>query len=197
MRRLLSSAAAVLIAIGAIAISGAALAYFSSEGTGSAQAAVTKLTAPTISAVTVTGSAVALTWGAVTPPGSGTVSYYVTRDGGEPAGTCATVVAPQTATKCTDATLAIGEHDYTVTATWETWTATSGGKTTKTTVGPATQFTIAASNTTPAAGATTNLTITARDASGATDASYTGSHSLVFAGASPGEPQRHSSYRRQ
>lgn len=185
MRRLLSSVAFALLAIGAVVVAGSAVAYFSSKGTGSAQAAVTKLTAPTISAVTVTGSAVALTWGAVTPPGSGTVRYYVTRDGGQPAGTCATPVAPQTATKCTDAGLVIGEHTYTVTATWETWTATGGAKTAKTTVGPATQFTIAASNTTLAAGATTNLTITARDANGATDASYTGSHSLVFAGASP------------
>ena len=184
MRRVLSSAAAALIAIGAIALAGSALAYFSSEGSGSAQAAVTKLTAPTISATTVAGASVALTWSSVTPPGSDTVRYYVTRDGGEPAGTCATAVAPQTATKCTDAGLAIGEHTYTVTAVWETWTAVSGAKTAKTTVGPATQFTIATSNPTPAAGATTNLTITARDANGATDASYTGSHSLIFAGAS-------------
>ncbi len=184
MRRFLSSAAAGLIAIGVIALAGSALAYFSSKGAGSAQAAVTKLNAPAISAVTVTGSAVALTWSSVTAPGSGTVRYYVTRDGGEPAGTCATAVAPQTATKCTDAGLAVGEHTYTVTAAWKTWTAVSGSKTTKVTVGPATQFTIAASNTTPAAGATTNLTITARDANGATDASYTGSHTLVFAGAS-------------
>jgi hypothetical protein len=186
MRRLLSTAAVILLAIGTIVVGGSALAYFSSEGAGSAHAAVTKLTAPTITATTVTGSAISLTWSAVTAPGAGMVRYYVTRDGGEPASTCATAVAPQTAIKCTDASLAIGEHTYTVTATWETWTAVSGAKTAKTTVGPATQFTIAASSTTLAAGATTNLTITARDANGATDASYTGSHSLVFDGASPG-----------
>ncbi|HEX7293518.1 MAG TPA: hypothetical protein VF259_03145, partial [Solirubrobacterales bacterium] len=189
MRRLLP--AAVLLAVVAVVAGGSALAFFTSEGSGSAQAAVSKLTAPSISAVTVTGSAVALTWGSVTAPGSGTVRYYVTRDGGEPAGTCATAVAPQTATKCTDAALAIGEHTYTVTAVWETWTAVSSVKAAKTTVGPATQFTITASSVTPAAGATTNLTITARDANGVTDASYTGSHSLVFAGAaaSPGGHQ--------
>lgn len=185
MRRLLSTATVVLLAIGTIVVGGSALAYFSSEGTGSAQAAVTKLTAPTISAVTATGSAVALAWNAVTPPGAGIVSYYVTRDGGEPAGTCATSVAPQTAVKCTDASLSIGEHTYTVTAVWETWTAVSSAKTAKVTVGPASQFTIAASTTTPVVNGSTNLTITARDEKGNTDAAYTGAHSLVFSGALP------------
>jgi len=184
MRRLLSSAAAVLIATGAIGLGGNALAYFSSEGAGSAQAAVTQLTAPTISAATVAGATVSLTWSAVTPPGAGTVDYYVTRNGGEPAGTCAAAVAPQSATKCVDAGLALGEYTYTVTAIWETWTAVGGAKTAKVVPGPATQFTIATSNPTPAAGASTNLTITARDENGYTAISHTGSHSLVFAGAS-------------
>ena len=64
-----------------------AFAYFSANGTGNAAAAVTKLTAPTITAATpAAGGAVTLTWSAVTPPGEGTVSYYVTRDGGTPGG---------------------------------------------------------------------------------------------------------------
>ena len=35
-----------------------------------------------------------VTWGAVTAPGAGTVTYYVTRDGGKPAGNCPTDAAP-------------------------------------------------------------------------------------------------------
>ena len=69
-------------------------------------------------------------------------------------------------------------------AVWETWTATSAVKTAKVTVGGATRFTIAANTTTPAPSGSVNLTITARDQSGSAVTTYTGSHSLVFAGAS-------------
>ncbi len=49
--------------------SGSALAYFSSAGGGTASAAVTALTAPTISAATAgAGGTVSLTWKAVTAP---------------------------------------------------------------------------------------------------------------------------------
>jgi hypothetical protein len=43
---------------------------------------------------------------------------------------------------------------------------------------------LSAASTTPAAGASDNLTITAQDSYGNTDTSYAGSHSLVFSGAS-------------
>ncbi len=90
MRRLCAAGlAAVLLAALAVTVGSSALAYFSGEGSGSASAAVTKLTAPTISAATpAAGGTVTLTWGAVTPPGAGSVTYSVTRDGGNPAGTC-------------------------------------------------------------------------------------------------------------
>jgi hypothetical protein len=182
MKRLLPPAIALLLA-SAGAIGGSALAYFSSEGTGSAQAAVSKLTAPAIGAATPSAGTVALTWSAASAPGVGSVSYYVTRDGGQPAGNCPTAAAPTAVTTCTDSGVAIGGHEYTVTAVWETWTATSGVKAANVTVGPATQFTIAASTTTPAVNGSVNLTISARDVNGALVTTHAGSHSLVFAGA--------------
>src|SRR6476620_11611153 len=180
-----SGVAGFLIGVLAIALAGNAVAYFSGRGTGNAAAAVSKLTAPTISAATpAAGGAVTLTWGAVTPPGEGTVTYYVRRDGGEPAGNCPGKAAPTAVTTCVDGAVPIGEHTYEVTAVWHTWEATSAGKTAKITVGVVTSFTVAASATSIVAGGSSNLTITAKDEKGNTVTTYTGSHSLVFSGAS-------------
>jgi len=180
-----SGVAGFLIGVLAIALAGTAVAYFSGSGTGNAAAAVSKLTAPTISAATpAAGGAVTLTWGAVTPPGEGTVTYYVRRDGGEPAGNCPGKAAPTAVTTCVDGAVPIGEHTYEVTAVWHTWEATSAGKTAKITVGVVTSFTVAASATSIVAGGSSNLTITAKDEKGNTVTTYTGSHSLVFSGAS-------------
>jgi hypothetical protein len=186
MRRLSAAGlAAAMLALLAVALGGSALAYFSSEGSGSASAAVTKLTAPTISAATpAAGGTVTLTWGAVTPPGTGSVTYFVSRDGGNPAGTCPTAAAPTTVITCKDSGVAVGEHVYRVTALWETWTAVGGTKTANVTIGETTQFTISGSTAAPAAGGAVNLTITAKDAGNSTVTTYTGSHSLIFSGAS-------------
>jgi fructose/tagatose bisphosphate aldolase len=177
--------AAALLAALVVAVGGSALAYFTSEGSGTASAAVTKLTAPTISAATpAVGGTVTLTWGAVTPPDTGSVTYFVSRDGGAAAGTCPTAAAPTAVLTCKDSGVAVGEHTYKVTALWETWTAASGGKTANVTIGETTKFTISGSTAAPAAGGAVNLTITAKDANNATVTTYTGSHSLIFAGAS-------------
>jgi hypothetical protein len=174
---------AVLVVAGSVGRS--ALAYFSATGTGTAAAAVSKLTAPTISAATpAAGGTVAISWGAVASPGVGTVSYYVTRDGGQPAGNCPTAGSPGTGTSCTDSGVVVGEHSYKVTAVFQTWSATSAAKAATVTVGEATKFTISGSTTTPLAGAVVNLTITAKDAAGSTVTTYAGSHSLIFSGAS-------------
>jgi hypothetical protein len=176
--------AGCLLAAVAIALAGTALAYFSNNGTGSASAAVMKLTAPTITAATpAAGGAVTLTWSALTPPGEGTVSYYVKRDGGAPAGNCPSQSSPSGVTTCTDGTVPIGEHTYEVTARWRTWEVTSSGKTAKVTVGTVATFAVSASPTSMAAGGTSNLTITARDEKGSTVTTYTGAHNLVFSGA--------------
>src|SRR5215217_2410750 len=103
MRRLCGAALSmVLLSALVLALAGSALAYFSSVGSGSASAAVTNLPAPTIATATPEAGAVTLTWGAVTPPGAGTVTYYVTRDGGAPAGTCPTAAAPTAVLTCKD-----------------------------------------------------------------------------------------------
>ncbi|HET7119791.1 MAG TPA: hypothetical protein VFI17_00915 [Solirubrobacterales bacterium] len=181
----LSGVAGFLFAAVALALVGSAFSYFSANGTGNASAALSKLTAPTITAATpAAGGAVTLTWGAVTPPGEGTVTYYVTRDGGEAAGNCPDQPSPAAVTTCTDGAVPIGEHTYEVTAVWHTWEATSAAKTAKITVGTVVAFTISASASSITAGGSSNLTITAKDEKGNTVTTYTGSHSLTFSGAS-------------
>jgi hypothetical protein len=179
------SVAGVVVVMATVLLVGSAVAYFSASGTGSAAAAVSKLTVPTITAATpAAGGAVTLTWSAVTPPGEGTVSYYVSRDGGEPAGNCPGKPAPAAVTTCIDGAVPIGEHTYEVTAVWRSWAATSSGKTAKITVGTVVAFSVAASATSITAGGSSNLTITAKDEKGNTVTTYTGSHSLIFSGAS-------------
>jgi hypothetical protein len=183
-RARLSGVASFALAVACVLLVGNAVAYFSANGAGSAAGAVTKLTAPTISTATpAAGGAVTLTWGAVTPPGEGAVTYYVTRDSGEPAGNCPGKPAPTAVTTCIDGAVPIGEHVYEVTAVWHSWEATSSGKTAKITVGTVVAFTVAASATSITAGGSSNLTITAKDEKGNTVTTYTGSHSLIFSGA--------------
>jgi hypothetical protein len=164
---------------------GSAFAYFSTTGTGDATASVAKFSAPTISsALPAVGGTVALTWTAVTPPGAGTVTYAVIRDGGEPAGNCPTVSSRGTGVTCTDQGLEVGTHTYTVTAKWRTWNSTSGSTQAKVTVGAATELSLSAASTTPGVGVADNLTIAALDEKGSTVTTYTGSKSLTFSGAS-------------
>ncbi len=187
MRRLLPSgltSAALAVALLVATVSGTALAYFTTTGAGNTSAGVSKLTAPTISAATpAVGGTVALTWGAVTPPGTGTVTYSVTRDGGAPAGNCPSGASPVVVTTCTDSGVEVGTHSYVVTAKWRSWSATSSTATAKITVGPITHFDLKAASASPIAGANNSLTITAQDANDATVTTYTGSHNLVFSGA--------------
>jgi len=185
----ISGVAGSILVVALLAIVASAVSYFTANGTGNASAAISKLTAPAITAATpAAGGTVALTWSPMAAPGEGTVTYYVTRDGGKAAGNCPEQAAPTAVTTCTDGSVPIGEHTYVVTALWRTWQATSAGKTAKVTVGAATTFTVSASATSITAGGSSNLTITAKDEAGSTVTSYTGSHSLVFsgAGAAPG-----------
>jgi hypothetical protein len=175
----LASAALIVV------LCGSAFAYLSTTGTGSATASVAKFSAPTISsALPAIGGTVALTWTAVTAPGTGTVTYAVIRDGNEPAGNCPTVSSRGTGTTCTDSGLEVGTHTYTVTAKWRTWNSTSGSTQANIAVGAATHFTIGAASTAPGVSVADNLTISALDEKGSTVTTYTGSHNLVFSGAS-------------
>ncbi len=160
-----------------------ASAYWSNSGEVSASANLATLSAPTISSATPGAEAVELTWSAVTAPGTGTVEYYVTRDGGVPSGGCPSSSSHSTATSCTDTGVAIGTHGYTVTTVWRTWTATSTATSATVAFGPATQLQLEASSATPLAGEADNLTVTAKDASNNTVGTYSGSHSLIFEGA--------------
>jgi hypothetical protein len=185
MRRLRATRiAGVLVTVTAVAMAGNAIAYFSGDGTGNAAAAVTKLTAPTFTAATpAVGGKVTLTWGALTPPGTGTVTYYVTRDGGEPAATCPGEAAPTTVKTCVDEKVPVGKHTYEVTALWHTWEATSTPRTAEVSIGAAAYFTVTATATSIVANGTSNLSIAARDEIGQTVSTYTGNHSIVFSGA--------------
>ncbi len=178
-------AGALVLVTLAAAIAGSALAYFTAAGLGSAEAKVSALTTPSITAATANvGGTVSLSWSAATAPGAEVVKYYVTRDGGSPGGTCAAPAVPAAAISCVDSGLEVGKHTYTVTAVWRSWSATSGASSATVAIGAATHFTITAATTTPTVAAANNLTITAKDEKESTVTSYTGSHTLVFSGAS-------------
>jgi hypothetical protein len=188
MTRRAISRLGALCAIAIAIASGSALAYFSAAGGGTAAAAVTTLGTPTISAATAaTGGTVALTWKAVTAPDGSPVTYYVTRNGGEAAGTCPGAEEPETRTTCTDSGLAPGKYEYKVTAVWSTWSKTSAVFSATVTVGPVAKFTITGSSATPATGTGVNLVIIATDAAGGKVTTFTGSHNLIFEGAATSE----------
>ena len=120
-------AAAILATAAAfMSISAAeASAYFPSTGAGAGAGPVAKLAQPGSVKASAEGTSVVIGWAGVSAPGSGVVDYYVTRDGGQPAGNCPTAAAPSTQTTCTDSGLSAGSHTYTVTAVWRSWSASS------------------------------------------------------------------------
>jgi hypothetical protein len=187
MRRLLPSSLATIVAFTVLAISaaGTAVAYFTTIGIGeSTPAVVSQITKPVITAATPeAGGTVALAWGAVTAPGTGNVTYTVSRNGEKAGGTCSTTLSVST---CTDSGLEPGTYTYVVTAKWRSWTASSSSKAATVTVGPVHHLVLGATSLTPTAGAADNLTITAQDAKGGTVTTYTGSHNITFSGASAG-----------
>ena len=157
-------------------------AYWTTSGAGIGDGTAGTLAAPAVSGIAGPGI-VSLSWTAVTPPGTGTVAYYVTR-GGDAGGNCPTSAAPAPVLTCTDSGLSAGTYTYTVTAVWRSWTSgSSPAVPVLVASGAFTRFVLAAATTTPTAGQADNLTITAKDADGNTVASYTGSHNLTFAGA--------------
>ncbi len=174
----------IFLPVAVLALSVAAWAYWSAPSSGSAGGHVGTLAAPSITGATPGAGTVALTWSAVSAPGGGTVSYYVSRDGGAPAGSCPGSSAPATQTSCTDSGLSVGKHSYTVTAVWRSWTARSESASAQVSSGAATHLVLEPATTTPTAGVADDLTITAEDASGNTVTSYSGAKSLTFGGAS-------------
>jgi len=126
----------VLVLLAALAASTAAWAYWTAQSSGRATGKVGALSSPTVSSATGGAESVALSWSSVSAPGSGPVKYYVSRDGSTPGGSCAASSAPSSATSCTDAGASPGEHSYTVTAVWRSWSATSSAKPATTTSKP-------------------------------------------------------------
>ncbi len=182
LRRAVCLAATAALLAGCVC-PGSADAFWPNSGEGTGHASLATLATPTITGATPGGETVVLTWSAVTPPGSGTVEYYVTRDGGAPSSGCPSSTAPSTVTTCTDTGVTVAAHEYTVTARWHGWSASSTAKSVTVTYGPATQLVLEAASTKPVAGEADNLTVTAKDALGRTVTSYTGTHSLTFEGA--------------
>jgi hypothetical protein len=135
-RPLLGNRRLAAVTLGLLALATVAVAYWSAAGSGSATGSVATLTAPSISDATPGTGTVALTWTSVTPPGSGPVTYYVSRDGGAPSGNCPTSSAPAATTSCTDSAVPSGTHQYTVTAVWRSWTAKSASKSVEVAVNP-------------------------------------------------------------
>ena len=114
------------VAIVVLAAAVGALAYWTAPGSGAAAGGVRTLAAPTITSSAPGQETAALSWMSVAPPaGVAGVSYYVSRDGGAPGGSCATSSSPSSATSCTDSGASPGNHTYTVTAVWRSWTAKS------------------------------------------------------------------------
>jgi hypothetical protein len=175
------------LALGALVVSGVATgsasAYLAKSSAGTGVGHVGSLPAPAIATATAGTGTVTLTWGAVSAPGGGSVSYYVRRDGGAPAGSCPTSSSPSPVTTCTDSGLAPGNHVYTVTAVWRSWTARGAEKTVNVATGVADHLVLSASDTTPTAGVADALTIVAKDSAGNTVTTYSGSKSLTFGGA--------------
>jgi hypothetical protein len=123
-----------------LSMTGAVDAYWTASGMGSGSGPVATLAAPTISSATAGLGAATLIWTAVTPPGSGSVAYYVLRDVGSPAGNCPTQAAPASVLTCTDHGLSIGTHTYTVTVVFHSWTATSSSASVTIVVAPTVAF---------------------------------------------------------
>jgi hypothetical protein len=162
-----------------------ATAFFTAASSGHAAATVGSLTAPVAPTATAGAGTVPLSWSSVPPPnGTGTVRYYVQRDGANAGGNCPTQSSPSTATSCTDSGLSAGTYHYTVTAVWNSWSATSGSTAVTLASGALHHFSLVAATATPIAGAGDNLTITAKDAAGNTVVAYGGDQILTFSGAS-------------
>jgi hypothetical protein len=182
VRSFRSTLLSVLLMLGGAVV---AWAFFTAIGSGAGAAPVGALSASSIGSATAGAGTVALAWSSVSSPtGSGTLKYFVTRDGGNPGGTCPAPSAPAAVTSCTDTGLAPGSHTYIVTALWRSWTSRSGSRSVTVSFGALDHLVLAAATTSPVAGATDALTISAKDSSGNTVATYTGDKTLTFGGAS-------------
>jgi hypothetical protein len=135
----LTGALALALVVSLTAGAGSSLALFGSKVSASKNAlTAAKLAAPTITSAKAYLSTVTLVWTAVTTSGTGTVRYYVLRDGGAAGGNCPSKAAPTSVLTCADTGVANGTHSYTVTSVYGGWTGTSSP--TAVVVGPRVAF---------------------------------------------------------
>ncbi len=175
--RLLLAAALVL---GGVSV---ALAFFASTGTGTASAKVGSLVSHHDHGSDPGGRHGRSHWNPVSAPAAGSVTYYVSRPGGGTVGgTCPSSAAERhDGTSCTDSGLSKGTYTYTVTAVWQSWTATSGSTPVSLASGALSKFSVSATSSATAGNAVT-VTITAQDSSGNTVTSYSGAQAITFSG---------------
>ena len=178
-----SAIAAGVCLIALVAAAMDASAYYTASGTASATAIVGTLAAPTITNASTGAGTVSLSWSTVSAPASGSVTYYVSRDGAAASAGCPGSASPSSATSCTDTGVSAGAHQYTVTAVWRTWTAASAVARVTLASGAAARLAF----TTPPSGAsggtafTTQPVVTAQDSAGNAVASYSGTVTLSIA----------------
>ena len=111
-RRPVLAGLAVLVL--ALVLSVGAVAYFTSTGSGTAQASVGSVNAPTGVTAKQSGANVTIDWGAATlSSGGGVQGYVVTRSDGT---TVCGSPTPVTGLSCTDENVPSGNYTYTVTA---------------------------------------------------------------------------------
>jgi len=199
------------LALGLLVTAVSAYGYLDSTGAGSASGRIASLNAPTnLTAGPASGSSVPVSWtdsssagAAVAPQG-----YYVTETNASnltkaACGTSSTSLTPAAAVSCTDGSVPPGTYTYTVTAVYNSWSASASTAGTvmvatpsrvvsltakapahAATVAAPTHYALTASSTTPTAGAGDPLTITAEDANDDPVDSYSGEKTVTFAGAS-------------
>jgi hypothetical protein len=179
--------ATALVAL--VAFVARASAYLIATGTGRASASTGTLSSPGITSATSGAGTVTLKWSAVTPPaGVGGVTYYVSRNGGAPAGDCPTSTGLEAVTSCTDTGLSKGSYSYTVTAVWRSWTATSLSTQATVSFGAVSKFVF---TTEPDGSPTGGVAfpqqpvVTALDAGGNTVTNYSGTVTLSITSGTP------------
>jgi hypothetical protein len=153
----------IATAVSTVAFAGAGWAYWATTGAGAASATVGTLVAPVITTpVAATGSTVSLTWSAVAAPGAGSVRYFVLRDNAAASTACGTSASPIAGTSCSDTSVPNGLHSYTVTAKFQSWTATSASASVSVngdTVPPTVTINQAAGQADPTNNGTVNFTV--------------------------------------
>lgn len=191
-------ALAASVVFGVLAAATAVWAYFSTQGSGSSAASSATLAAPTNLTAAFPNPAlrtVHITWQGSAAPGGGAVDgYYVQRLAGASAtpacGSSPSSLLANTTMACDDTSAPSGTYTYSVTAVFRTWTATSVPSAPVTVPASAlSSFSVGPATSSPTAGLSFMVTITARDQYGSIYQALTGAQCVTFSG--PGASPNH------